>query len=515
MSVSRLPMRKIKEVLRLRFEKDLSFAEIARSISASSSTVQDYIGRAKAAGVGWPLPDGLDEAILESRLFPSATGSGSQKDLTLPDFGFLHREMRRKHVTLQLLWQEYKEAHPDDGYQYSQFCKLYRQYTGTLDVVMRQEHRAGEKAFVDFSGDGIPLADPKTGEVREAALFLAVLGASSYTYAEAFESEEMPCWITGHVHAFEHFQGVPAITVPDNTKTAVTHPCRYEPELNPTYLEMARHYGTAVIPARVRKPKDKALVEGGVLIAQRWIIARLRNHNFFSVPDINEAISPLLEELNAKPFQKLDGTRRELWETIDRPDLKPLPPARYEFAAWSKHRVNIDYHIEVERHYYSVPHQLIHKEVEARTTAATVEILFKGSRVWTHARGLMPGRYTTVKEHMPKSHQEYAEWTPSRLAEWAATIGPNTAAMVQKIMESRPHPEHGFRSCLGIMRLGIKFGPERVEAACARSYAIGSYSYKSVESILKKGLDRQPLKASGQLSLVIDHENVRGPTYYH
>ena len=515
MPVSRLPMRKIKEVLRLRFEKRLSFSEIGQSISASSSTVQDYVRRAMVAGVGWPPPDGLDDAALESKLFPPAAGAKSQKVLAEPDFAYLHREMRKKHVTLQLLWHDYKAGHPDDGYQYSRFCQLYRQYTGTLDLVMRQEHRAGEKVFVDFSGDGIPVADPETGEVREAALFVAVLGASNFTYAEAFESEELPFWIAGHVHAFEHFQGVPAITVPDNPKTGVTRPCRYEPELNPTYLEMAKHYGTVVIPARVKKPKDKAKVEGGVLIAQRWIIARLRNHIFFNVPQVNETIKPLLEELNTKPFQKLDGTRRGLWETIDRPALKTLPQVRYEFAEWSKHRVNIDYHIEVCRHYYSVPHQLVHKEVEARMTATTVEIFFRGRRVVSYRRSMARGGYTTLTEHMPRSHQEHAEWTPSRIISWAATVGPNTAALMQKIMEVKPHPEHGFRSCLGIMRLAKKFGETRVEAACARSYAIGAYSYRSVESILKNGLDRQEFKPSRQLSLIIDHENVRGPGYYH
>jgi transposase len=517
MPAARLSMRKIKEILRLRFERRLSHRAIARSIQASPSTVSDCLLRAELAGVGWPLDPNLDESALEARLYPHQPPSRHPR--VLPDFEHVHRELRRKGVTLQLLWQEYKQAHPQDGYQYSQFCERYGRFREKVDVVLRQHYRAGEKMFPDFSGDGIDIIDPRTGEVRKAELFVAVLGASNFTYAEAFESQDLRCWIDGHIHAFEYFEGVAEITVPDNTKTAVTHPCRYEPDINPTYLDMAKHYGTAVIPARVRKPRDKAKVEGAILISQRWILAALRNHEFFSIQEANRAIAEKREELNDRKFQKLDTTRRELWKTLDRPALQPLPPRRYEFADWSSPRVNIDYHIEIDRHYYSVPYKLVHKRVDARITTTTVEVFFKGNRVTSHKRSYVKGAHTTLREHMPKSHQRYVEWTPSRILNWAGQAGPATRTLAEKILESRRHPEQGFRSCLGLLRLGKTYGKERLEAACARALMIGSWSYQSVKSILKTGLDRQPLLFEKQPKPKNtpdpdDHENIRGSDYY-
>ncbi|MFH1893822.1 MAG: IS21 family transposase, partial [Candidatus Zixiibacteriota bacterium] len=351
------------------------------------------------------------------------------------------------------LWQEYKEAHPDDGYQYSQFCELFKRFKGQLDVVLRQEYRAGEKGFVDYSGDGIEIVDPDTGEVSEAPLFVAVLGASSFTYAESFPSEKLRCWIDGHIHAYEYWDGVPAITIPDNPKTGVLRPCWYDPDLNPTYREMARHYQTAIIPARPRKPKDKAKVENAVLVAQRWILAALRNHTFFSIEQATEAVWAKLEELNGRKFQKLDCSRRELWETVDRPALRALPATRYAFAEWCSPKVNIDYHVEPDKHYYSVPYTFMHKEVEAR--------------------------------------------------------------LATRIMESRPHPQQGFRACLGLIRLAKAYGNERMEAASTRALSVGAYSYRSVEAMLKRGLDRQPLLPTTAPSPPVEHENVRGPDYYH
>ena len=508
-------MRKTREILRLRWGRKLSLRAVGESVGVSSSTVSDCIGRAEVAGLQWPLPDDLDDGALEALLYPPTPNSSRAR--FEPDWAAVHREMRRKHVTLMLLWQEYKRDHPEDGYQYSRFCDRYKRFRRKLDVVMRQDHRAGEKLFVDFSGDGIDIVDGHTGEVSEAPLFVAVLGASGYTFAVAVRSQELRCWIEAHIRAFKYYGGVAEITVPDNTKTAVTRPCYYEPDLNPTYHEMARHYDTVVIPARKRKPKDKAKVENGVLIAQRWILGALRNHRFFSLQQANRAIASKLEELNGRRFQKLNTTRRELFETLDRPALKPLPAVRYEYAEWSRPKVNIDYHVEIDKHYYSVPYQLIHEVVDARCTANTIELFFKGRRVASHLRSFLRGKYTTVREHMPKAHQKYLEWSPSRIIEWAEKTGPCTARFVQTIMESRPHPEQGYRACLGVLRLGKKYGPERLERACTRALTIGSVSYKTVQSILKTGMDRLPdsSDSEAQLELPTDHANVRGPDYYH
>ncbi|MEW6439287.1 MAG: IS21 family transposase, partial [Pseudomonadota bacterium] len=391
----------------------------------------------------------------------------------------IHRELRRKGVTLQLLWQEYKQDHPD-GYQYSQFCEHYRRWRRTIDITMRQEHRAGEKLFVDWAGQTVGVVDSATGEIRQAYIFVAVLGASNYTYAEASWTQDLASWIAAHTRAFEFFGGTPAIIVPDNLTTGVSRPCRYEPDINPAYHDLAQHYGTVVIPARVRKPKDKAKVENGVLQVSRSILAELRNRTFFSLSELNQAIREGLETLNYRPFQKLEGSRYSHYISLDRPALKPLPTERYEFAQWKKARVNIDYHIEVDANYYSVPYQLIRRQVDVRLTSTTVEVLYKGKRVASHGRLYDKGRYSTVFEHRPPAHQKYLQWTPERLINWANTIGPDTAQMVQTIMRRRPVPEQGFRSCLGLFRLGKRYSPERLEAACARALALGAYSYKSV-----------------------------------
>jgi len=514
MPAKRLSMRKIREILGLHWGEGKSFRSTADSVRASPTTVSDCVNRAKLAGLDWPLPEELDDAGLEALLYPPQPPSVQPR--AVPDWNHVFRELRRKGVTLQLLWYEYKEVHPEDGYQYSQFCELYRRWRGQLDVVMRQEHRAGEKGFVDFSGDGFDIVDPRTGEVSKGELFLATLGASSYTYAEVFPSQKLRYWIEGHMHAYEYFEGVPEITVPDNPKTAVLRPCWYDPDLNPTYRDMGRHYKTAIIPARPRKPKDKAKVENAVLVAQRWILAKLRNHKFFSIGQANEAVWKELEALNERKFQKLDCSRRELWETVDRPALRALPTTRYTFAEWCSPTVNIDYHVELDKHYYSVPYTFVHKEVEARLTATTVEVFFKGKRIASHARSYHKGKHTTLREHMPPAHQRWAaEWTPERIRDWAAKVGPATSRLAERIMESRPHPQQGFRACLGLIRLAKTYGNERMEAACTRALSVGAYSYSSVASILKKGLDRQPLLPNTEPSTPVEHENVRGPDYYH
>lgn len=505
----RLSMRKIKEVLRLCLGNGISARQAAQSCGIGRATVSDYLERAKKAGITWPLPDELDEAALEGLLFPSSL-TGQKRDM--PPFEYLYKELKKKHTTLQLLWHEYRENTPD-GYQYSQFCVRYRAWVKTLEVSLRQDYKAGEKLFVDFAGDTIPVHDQATGAITPAYLFVATMGASNYTYAQAVLSQDLFAWISLHVNAFQFFGAVPMITVPDNLKTGVSRPCRYEPDINPTYQDMASHYGTTIIPARVAKPRDKAKVESAVLIAERWIIASLRNHTFFSIEELNKAIREKLAELNDRPLQKMKVSRKELFESIDRPAMKPLPERRYEYAEWEKPRVNIDYHVEVRRHYYSVPYQLKGEQVDARITARTIEIFFKGKRVAAHVRGYAPFKHSTLTEHMPESHRRYLEWTPSRIISWAEKTGPSTAELVKEIMEKKPHPEQGFRSCLGIIRLHKIYGQDRLEAACARALYLHAYSYKSVKSILDTNLDSSELPGERPVS-VIHHENIRGTQYY-
>lgn len=511
MPAKRLSMRKIKEVLRLRAQ-GLSDRKVARSVKVARTTVRRIRNRAEAAGLGWPLPEDLTESALEALLFPPHSPPGVYPR-PLPDWKHIHAELRRDGVTLQLLWLEYKEAHPE-GFQYSRFCDLFRQWKDCLDPVLRQEHKAGEKTFVDYAGQTVPVVDPETGEVREAQIFVGVLGASNFTFAEATWTQSLPDWTASHVRMFEYFGGVSELLTPDNLASGVSKACRYDPEVNPTYQELATHYGTAVLPTRQASPRDKAKVETGVLVAERWLLAPLRNHTFFSLAELNREIACLLDSLNDRPFQKLHGTRRSLFESLERPALKPLPTTRYEYAEWRKARVNIDYHIAVENHFYSVPYRLIRKQVEVRLTASTVEAFHDGHRVAAHARSWRKGGFTTDPAHRPKAHQEHLEWTPSRMIRWAEKTGPHTAATVTRIIEERPHPEQGYRPCLGILRLGERYTPERLEAACHRALAIQGVSYRSIKSILEHGLDRVALEEQAALELPQNHDNLRGPDYY-
>ena len=506
----RLSMRKIKEVLRLRFEQGLSHRAIATGCGIGVTSAREYVVRAKAAGLVWPLAEAMDDGALEALLFPPRPGAVER---VAPDWPQVHRELRKKGVTLQLLWQEYRSVYPE-GYGYSRYCELYRGWAKTLHVTMRFEHKAGEKLFVDYAGQTMEVVNPQTGEVREVYVFVAAFGASNYTYVEGTWSEGLNDWIGAHVRAMEFFGGVSEIVVPDNTKAAVTSPHRYEPDVNRTYTDWAQYYGCAVIPTRSLKPRDKAKVENAVQGIERGVMAPLRNRTFFSLNELNQALRVQLDEYNARPFQKLEGSRASLFDQLDRPALKPLPQVRYELAEWKQPVVNIDYHVEVDKHRYSVPYQLVHKKVDVRSTQSTVEVFFKGKRVASHKRSPHKGRFTTQNEHMPKSHRAYAEWTPQRLIRWAAKTGEHAAALIEKVLESRPHPQQGFRSCLGIMRLGKRYGNERLEAACTRALHIQSYSYTSVESILKTGLDGQPLPQPPSKQPAIEHDNLRGADYF-
>jgi len=507
----RAAMHEIKEVLRLSLEAGLSPRQVAASLPVSRATVRRYLDRARRAGVSWPLPAGMDDAALNEALFPALPPQTTPRPD--PDFDWVHRELRRKGVTLQLLWVEYKDEHPD-GYQYSQFCLRYRSWAARLDVVLRVDHRAGEKCFVDYAGQTIPIVDPDSGVIAQAELFVAVLGASNYTYAEAGASQQLPDWIGAHTRAFTFFDCVPAILVPDNLRSGVDRAHRYEPTINRSYAEMAAHYGTAIIPARPNKPRDKAKVEVGVQIAERQILAALRNRTFTSLAEANAAIADRLTWLNDRPFAKLDGTRRSLFEQLDRPAMRPLPPAGYEYAVWKRAKVNIDYHLDVDRHYYSVPYQLVGTHLEVRITARAVEAFHHGRRVASHPRSDQRGRHTTLAAHMPASHREHLAWTPSRLIAWGERTGPATAALITAILDDRPHPEQGYRSCLGILRLSKRHGNDRLEAACARALHFGARSYRSVESILAHGLDAAPLPGQTPSAAPREHAHLRGPGYY-
>ena len=511
MAQNKLSMRQIQEILRLKHQNQLSVREIARSCGLPASTVGDYLKRAAAAGLTWPLPEGQSEAGLLQRLLATPAAS-NQSDPVLPDWPHIHQELARKSVTLQLLWQEYRQTQPE-GYGYSRFCELYRAWAGTLDPVLRQIHLPGEKMFVDWAGQKVEIHNAQDGSVSSAHLFVAVLGASNKTFAEAFENEQLAAWIEAHCHAYNFFQGVARITVPDNLKTGVIRPCRYEPLLHRSYQEMAEHYGTVIIPARIKKPRDKAKVEGAVLMAERQILAALRDLRFFHVGQLNAAIVPLLTRLNAQPFQKLEGSRNSWFEAVEKDRLLPLPATAFELADWSTAKVNIDYHVVAENHFYSAPYQLVHQQLDVRLTDKTVELFQHGKRVAAHRRSYQSGRFTTLEEHRPKSHQRDLAWTPSRILEWVKTIGPECVKVVEKIMADRPHPEQGYRSALGIIRLGKAVGHARLEAACRRALHFGTCSYTSVNSILQNNLESRPLEQDLPLPSPA-HENVRGGPYY-
>ena len=508
-------MRKVRDVLRLKHAVGLSYREISEATGVGKTAVGEYIRRAEVIGITWPVPDDIDDTALQRRIF--ACSGAPAVERACIDWAKVHAELKRRGVTLLLLWQEHRSC-DQHGYGYSRFCDLYGEWRRRISATMRQTHVAGEKLFVDFAGDTIAVFDAASGQVRQAHIFVAALGASNYTYAEARWSEGLVDWIGAHVNALAALGGVPKAVVCDNLKAGVTRPSRYEPGINRTYQDLADHYGVVVLPTRVRKPRDKAKVEVAVLIVERWVLARLRNHRFFSLTELNAAVRECVADLNNRIMRKLGKSRRELFEMLDQPTLAALPDEPYAYAEWKKCRVAPDYHVDIAGHYYSVPSQLIPEEVEARITYATIEIFYKGSRVASHIRSRLMNRHTTITEHMPSAHRRYAEWTPTRLKQEAAKIGPATIALVEVIMNAKPHPEQGFRSCLGILRLVKSYGAQRLEAACRRGNDIGANSYGSIASILKHGLDHtheQDSVQDAERSAPIRHANIRGRGYYH
>jgi transposase len=511
----KLPMRKTTEVLRLAAE-GLSQRQIAASTGVGKTTVVQYLARAQRAGISWPLPDGMDAGALDAALFPAVAAEMVNRARPVPDWREINRELKdpRHHVTRRLLWMEWKADHPD-GWNYSQFCSHYRRWLGTQDVVMRLSYAGGERMFVDFSGDRVRFLDPETGETHEAEVFVSVLGASGLLYAEATRGQDLDSWLSAHIHAWESYGGVAAVTVPDNLKSAVTKACWYDPEVNPSYLELARHFNTVILPTRTARPRDKAAVEAGVLVVERWVLAPLRHRTFYSLAELNEAIAERVAELNARAFRGEPSSRRELFGELERDHLRPLPAGRFEVPTWRPATVHIDYHVDAgDGHFYSVPHRYVRCKVDVRITSATVEVLKGNTRIASHAREYGRRRYVTDPAHMPASHRAHAEWTPERLVRWAANISPSTAELVEAVLASRPHPEHAYRATLGIIGLARRYGNDRVGAACSRALALGAVSYTSVKSILAENLDRLALPEPAAAPPPPMHDNLRGADYY-
>lgn len=507
-----LSMRTIRELIRLALNNDLSARNIGRSLRISHPTVQKYLRIIRESGLDWQSVHQMDDQQLK-RVLKVKRGRQADIERPLPDFEYIHQELKKRGVTLYLLWQEYKQAHPD-GYQDTQFRNYYYQYVKQLDVTLRQRHNFGESMFVDYAGQTIPLYDRNTGAISAAQIFVAVLGGSNYTYVEATADQSLVSWTGSHVRSFEYFGGVTERIVPDNLKSGVTKACRYEPDINPTYREMAAYYQTVIMPARVKHPQDKAKVESAVLVVERWILAVLRNRKFFSLGELNGAIRELLVDFNQRKFKKLDGSRESVFLAYEQSTLKPLPSHAWEYAQWKKAKVNIDYHIELQKHYYSVPYVLVHEGVEIRYTSRTVEIFHDNKRVASHIRDDRVGWASTVEQHMPKSHQEYIGVTPSKLIAQAKGIGIKTGELIEYILNDRKYPPQGYRSCLGILRLVKSYSKQRLEGACQRAMMIGGHSYTSVAAILKSGLDQQPFKNKAQ-QVSISHDNIRGGGYFN
>lgn len=499
-------MRKIRETMRLHLECGQSANWIAASLGIARSVVQQYLRRAKSHELSWPLPEELDDTDLERMLYPGPGAGNRHPD---PDWESIHRELRRPGVTRELLWTEYCEQ-VTNAYSYGQFCRVYKRWAKKVNLVMRQEHRAGEKLFVDFAGPTLPITNPGTGEITQAQLFVAVLGASNYTYAEACASQEIDNWIAAHMRTFEYLGGVSELVIPDNLKSAVTKADRYEPKLNERYHRMAQHYNTAIMPARSKKPKDKAPAEKGVQLVERWIIAVLRNRTFFSLTELNGVIAELLRSLNSKPFKRLEGSRKSWFEAVDKPALKQLPQTRFEDARWLRMRVGNDYHINVDGNWYSVPYQLALEEVDVRVTPKTVEILHGGKRVASHKAG----KSSTKREHRTKAHQYMGDWSKERILSWGRQIGPATSHLVEQVLQRSRHDQIGIRACLGLLSLHKEYGQERLEAACRRAATAGSWSVSSLRSMLKHGLDQQLQQLVIPDLHHIIHANIRGAKYF-
>jgi transposase len=506
-------MRKIREVLRLRLEAGLSIRQISASTKTSVGAIQKLLSRFDALSLGWPLSEELDDNRLAALFYPGADTTASTR-YQVPDWAQVHQELKRKGMTKQLLWEEYTAQYPNRCYSYSQYCERYQQWQKQQKRSMRQSHKAGEKCFIDYCGPTLPIINPQTGEVREAQVFVAVLGASNYTYAEATWSQGLRDWLGSHVRAFEYFGGVPQMVVPDNLKSGVSRACRYDPELNPSYQQLASHYQVAVLPARPYKPKDKAKAEVGVQIVERWILARLRHHSFFTLAEANQCIRALLEELNSRPFKQLPGNRQQAFETLDKPALKPLPQHPYQYVDIRRCKVNIDYHIEFDKHHYSVPHQYVGEQVELHAGEHLIQLYFRQQQIASHPRAYRPGM-TTEAGHMPTRHRKQQQWNPGRLKNWAKEIGPEVLVWISARLDEREHPEQAYRISLGLLNLSREYPPQRLNASCQIANQEGLTRLKQIKSILQSNRDKLPQQLPLTTELPQHHENIRGPKSFH
>jgi len=506
-------MRQLRDVLRLRLEAGLSFRQISRGTKISVGACQQVCKKAETLGLTWPLPDDMDDGKLARLFYPTADVSAS-KCFHVPDWRYIHQELSKKMVTKQLLWEEYTQQYPNRCYSYSQFCDLYRAFAKTLKRSMRQVHKAGEKCFLDYCGPTLPIVNPNTGEIHEAAVFVGVLGASSYTYAEATRTQRLPDWLGSQVRMFDYFGGTPEVLVPDNLKSAVNRACRYDPEVNPSYQQFAEHYGVAILPTRPYKPKDKSKVEVGVQVVERWILARLRKHTFFSLQEANQCIRVLLDDLNKRPFKQLPGSRREAFEKLDQPILKPLPVNLYQFIDIKPVKVNIDYHVSYDKHLYSVPHQYVGETLEIHATDNLVIVYFHQLSVASHPRSYTSGM-TTQPAHMPEKHLKHHQCTPGSLKNRAQAMGADVLQWVTSQLERKTFPAQAFRVCIGLLALAQHYPVERIDRACRIANREKLYQLKQVKAILKSNRDRLPEQVSLSIDLPQDHENIRGPKSFH
>ena len=513
MARERTTMRQIREILRLRLAAGLSIRQIKVSTKASIGTIQKLLAKAAELGLSWPLPAELDDAALARLFYPNADTTASAR-FEQPDWAAVHQELKRKGVTKLLLWEEYAESFPNRCYSYSQFCERYRRWCGKQKRSMRQTHKAGEKCFVDYCGPTVPIVNATTGEIREAHIFVGVLGASNYTYAEATASQSLPDWLGSHARMFEFFGGCPELVVPDNLRSGVSRACRYDPDINRSYQQLAAHYQVAVMPARPYKPKDKSKAEVGVQIVERWILAKLRHHTFFSLAELNQCIRALLEELNQKPFKQLPGNRRQAFKQLDQPALKPLPEQPYRYVAIKPVKVNIDYHVQYEQHHYSVPHQYVGETLELHAGEHLVALYFRDRQITSHPRKYRPGT-TTQAAHMPERHSKQQQWTPGRLKSWAHDIGSEVLAWVTHQLTRKDHPEQAYRVCLGLLNLSREYPSQRLDAACKIANREGLLRLKHITSILKANRDKLPEQLDLRVELPQDHENIRGPHNFH
>lgn len=507
-------MRNIREILRLHFEAKLSIRQISACTKASVGGVQKLLAKVKQSGITWPLPSDIDDAQLAKIIYPRAD-VGASSQLQAPDWTQVHMELKAKGVTKRLLWEEYTQQYPNRCYSYSQYCDRYLNWLKKQKRSMRQTHKAGEVLFVDYAGQTVPIVNGTTGEVRFAQIFVAVMGASNYTYAEATETQTLPDWLMSHVRTFNFLGGLPKVVVPDNLRSGVSKACRYDPELNPSYQQLAAHYGVAIIPARPRKPKDKAKAEVGVQIIERWILAKLRHHTFFSLAELNQCIKVLLEDVNNRPFKQLPGNRKQSFESLDKPVLNPLPKHPYQYREIKTVKVNVDYHIQYDQHLYSVPHHLVGEKLELHATDNLIELFFCSRRIASHVRSHRPGT-TTVPEHMPVRHEKHHQWTPGRLMNWAKDLGDHVLIWVQVQLKQKAHEQQAYRVCLGLLSLSKQYPSERLNAACRIANNNGLYRLKNVKEILLSNQDKL-IKTDSEptVSLPQNHENIRGPRSFH